>query len=178
MKKLILSIPILILLKSCIVSTATKVVTTAGKVAVGAVKTTVKGINWTIKKANGKINEDRLNGKWKIVGYYKGSFEEFSTQSNPVNYFNCNTGEEIYEFKMSREKFYHYPCGNSEPIKYKLEYSFEKNPESGNKENMITYGPSYFTVIDVTNDNLALEGYFVEEGGRKVKSICLLEKDK
>ena len=178
MKKFLFSIGLVTVLNSCIVGTAAKVVTTAGKVAVGAVKTTVKGINWTLKKANGKINEDRLNGKWKIVGYYKGNFEEFSAQSNPINYFSCTSGDELYEFKMNKEKFFHYTCGNSEPIKYKLEYSFDKNPETGNKENMITYGPSYFTIIDVTNEHLALEGYFVYEDGIKMKSICLLDKIK
>lgn len=178
MKKILLSLLICTVLNSCIVATATKVVTTAGKVAVGAVTSTVKGISWSIKKANGKINEDRLNGKWKIVGYYKGSFEEFSAQKEPVNYFTCLDGMEIYEFKMSKEKFYLYPCGSTESIKYKLEYSFQRNPESGNKENMITYGPSYFTIIDVTSDHLALEGYFINENGRKVKSICVLDKIK
>lgn len=176
MKKIFLSLCIFTIFNSCIVSTAVSALSTVGKVAVGAVKTTVKGISWSIKKANGKINEDRLNGKWKIVGYYKGNFEEFSAQVNPVNYFSCTSGDEFYEFKMNREKFFHYTCGTSEPIKYKLKYSFEKNPETGNKENMITYGPSYFTIIDVTNEHLALEGYFVQENGIEVKSICLLDK--
>lgn len=178
MKKILLSILAVSVLHSCVVSTAAKAVTTAGKVAVGAVKTTVKGISWTVKKANGKINEDRLTGKWKVTGIYKGSFEAFSKQENPTNAFNCTSGEEVYEFKMNREKFSHYPCGSPEPIKYKLEYAFEKNPETGERENMVTYGPSYFTIIDVSAKNLALEGYFLEENGSKVKSICLLEKVK
>jgi len=179
MKKIFFLILIHFILHSCIVATtATKVVSTAGKLAVGAVKTTVNGVNWTIQKANGKINENSLNGKWKVIGFYKGSFNEFSVQNNPTNYYTCDVGIEIFEFRMNREKFYHYPCGIHDPLQYKLKYSFEKNPETGDKENMITYGPSYFTIIDVTSDHLVLEGYFVNENGRMVKSIGLLDKVK
>lgn len=178
MKKALFIIVPLFALSSCIVSTATKVVTTAGKVAVGAVKATVNGIDWAITKANGKIDEDRLNGKWKIVGLFKGNFDEFSSKNNPNNYVNCIEGNELYEFKVKKEKFIHYHCGFTTPIEYKYKFSFEKNTETKTKENMITYGPSYFTVLDVTKNTLALEGYFVEEYGNKVKSICLLEKVK
>ncbi len=178
MRKLILAICICSLLTSCIVSTAAKVVKTAGKVAVGTVKTAAKGAGWAYQKANGKINENRLNGKWKVVALYKGTFDEFSVNENPVNLLNCSNGNEIYEFKMKKEKLFHYDCGSSDAVKYKLKYSFEKNSETRSHENMITYGPGYFTVINVTNDNLVLEGYFVEDSGSKVKSICLLEQTK
>jgi len=178
MKKVILSVIVLGTLSSCVVSTAAKVVKTAGKVAVGTVKTTARSIGWTVNKVNGKINENRLDGKWKVTGQYKGNFEQFASQSDPVNEFSCDAGNEVYEFKMKKEKLFHYDCGNTEPQKYKIKYSFEKNSETKEHENMITYGPSYFTIIDVTGDKLALEGYFVEENGSKVKSICLLEKTK
>ncbi len=182
MKNLILSVVVSVLLSSCIATTVAKVavgtVKTAGKVAVGTVKTAAKGIGWTINKANGKINETRLDGKWKVTGLYKGNFSEFASQSNPVNQFSCDYGDDIYEFKIKKEKFYRSECGNTESQKYKIKYSFDKNPETKEHENMFTYGPSYFTVIDVTGSNLALEGYFIEENGTKVKSICLLEKTK
>lgn len=179
MKKIFFLILINFIFHSCIVATtATKVVSTAGKLAVGAVKTTVNGVNWTIQKANGKINENSLNGKWKVIGFYKGSFNEFSVQNNPINFFTCDMGIEIFDFKMKKEKFYHYPCGTDDPLQYKLKYSFEKNPETGDKENMITYGPSYFTIIDVDNQHLTLEGYFINIEGSKVKSIALFEKVK
>lgn len=178
MKKLVLIIGLFFAVTSCIVSTATKVVTTAGKVAIGAVKATVNGIDWAITKANGKIDDSRLNGKWKVVGLFKGSFDEFSAQNNHNNYVNCIEGNELYEFKVKKEKFIHYNCGSTVPMEYKYKFSFEKNPETRTKENMITYGPSYFSVLDVTKKTLALEGYFVEENGTKVKSICLLEKVK
>jgi len=177
MKNIVLSIFLFSVLSSCVVSTAAKVVKTAGKVAVGTVKTTAKGIGWSVKKAQGKINEKRLDGKWKVVGQYIGNFEVFAAESASVNQFHCD-GNEVYEFKMNKEKLFHYDCGNTEPQKYKIKYSFEKNNETKEHENMITYGPSYFTVIDVSGDKLALEGYFVEVNGSKVKSICLLEKTK
>ena len=176
MKKLITSVLICSVLSSCIVSTAAKVVKTAGKVAVGTVKVAAKGTGWVIQKANGKINEDRLNGKWKVVGFYKGTFDEYSASENPANLFSCATGDEVYEFKMNKEKMWHYNCGSSDAEKFKIKYSFEKNDETKERENMVTYGPGYFTIINVTGDRLVLEGYFAEEGGNKIKSICTLEK--
>ncbi len=179
MKKVILSVSFIFLLQSCIVSTAAKVVKTAGKVAVGAVKTTVHTIDWTVKKANGKINEDRLDGQWKVVGLYKGSFNEFESQENPANlYEGCSSGEEIYEFKAKRNKFTQYSCGDSDPATFKYTYSWEKDPLTGEKENMISYGPGYFNIINVDNKHLVLEGYFLNESGSKVRSICFLDKTK
>ena len=104
MKKLIASVLLCSVLSSCIVSTAAKVVKTTAKVAVGTVKVAAKGTGWVIQKANGKINEDRLNGKWKVVGFYRGTFDEFSATENPENLFTCTSGDEIYEFKMNKEK--------------------------------------------------------------------------
>lgn len=43
---------------------------------------------------------------------------------------------------------------------------------------MISYGPGYFNVINVESKHLALEGYFLNENGTKVRSICLLDKVK
>lgn len=178
MKKVFLSVALLGILSSCVVSTAAKVVKTAGKVAVGTVKTAVKGVGWTINKANGKISEDRLNGKWQVVGIYEGNFEEFAAQAEPQNLFECTSGSEIYQFKVKKEQFIFTSCASANPQKYKYKYSFEKDPSSGNRENMITYGPSYFTVVDVTSKNLALEGYFLNQNGTNVKSICILNKVK
>ena len=176
MKKLIASVLLCSVLSSCIVSTAAKVVKTTAKVAVGTVKVAAKGTGWVIQKANGKINEDRLNGKWKVVGFYRGTFDEFSATENPENLFTCTSGDEIYEFKMNKEKMWHYDCGSSDGQKFKIKYSFEKNDETKSKENMVTYGPGYFTIINVTGDTLVLEGYFAQDNGNKIKSICTLEK--
>lgn len=74
-------------MSSCVVSTAAKVVKTTAKIGVSAVKGTVKGISWTVKKANGKINENRLDGSWKIVGVYNGTYEQFSKDDNPESKF-------------------------------------------------------------------------------------------
>lgn len=60
--KIILLLFLSSVLTSCLVSTAAKVVTTTAKIGISAVKGTVKGVSWAIKKAEGKIDEDRLNG--------------------------------------------------------------------------------------------------------------------
>lgn len=178
MKKTILSLALLSLLTSCVVSTAAKVVKTAGKVAVGTVKTAVKGVGWTINKASGKIDEDRLNGTWKVTGIYEGTFEQFAAKSEPENLFDCAAGEETYQFKVKKGQFLFTACGSADAEKFKYKYSFEKDHTTGDRENMITYGPSYFNIIDVTGKNLALEGYFLNQNGTKVRSICTLEKVK
>jgi len=179
MKKLLLAVVVAVLMQSCVVSTAAKVVKTAGKVAVGAVKTTVHTIDWTVKKANGKINEDRLDGKWKVAALYKGSFEDYENSKNPENlYQGCSEGQEVYEFKAKKSKFTQYSCGVADPSTFKYTYSWEKDPTTGEKENMVSYGPGYFNVINADSKHLVLEGYFLDEGGTKVRSTCFLEKIK
>lgn len=179
MRKIIVLISVFCLLQSCVVSTAAKVVKTAGKVAVGAVKTTVNTIDWTVKKANGKINEDRLDGKWEVVGLFKGSYQDFERTTDPINiYESCGDGIELYEFNSKRSKFIQYSCGNVEPSSFKYKYSWAKDPLTGEKENMISYGPGYFNVINVDRQHLVLEGYFLEENATKVRSIALLDKTK
>lgn len=179
MKNILSALAFCVLLQSCIVSTAAKVVKTAGKVAVGTVKGAVNVIDWSVKKANGKINEDRLDGKWKVVGLYKGSFAEYENQQSPANlYQGCNAGDEVYEFDTSKSKFTQYSCGVADPATYKYVYSWEKDPTTGEKENMISYGPGYFNVINVESKHLALEGFFLGENGTKVRSIAILDKTK
>src|SRR5690625_7733897 len=78
MKRIIVLIMMSFLLSSCVVSTAAKVVKTTAKIGVSAVKGTVKGISWSVKKDNGKINENRLDGTWKVVGVYNGNYEQYS----------------------------------------------------------------------------------------------------
>ena len=179
MKKIVILLSCSVLLQSCIVSTAAKVVKTAGKVAVGTVKGAVNVIDWSVKKANGKINEDRLDGKWKVTGLYKGTFAEYENQQNPANLYEpCPTGDEIYEFDANKSKFIQYSCGVAEAATFKYVYSWEKDSTTGEKENMISYGPGYFNVINVDSKHLALEGYFLNENGTKVRSIAVLDKTK
>lgn len=77
MKKIILLLLAFFILESCVVSTAGKVVKTVATAGYKVVKGTVKGISWTVSKAKGKIDPDRLDGTWKIVGVYKGTYEDF-----------------------------------------------------------------------------------------------------
>ena len=54
----------------------------AVNVSYKAVKGTVNGISWAVSKAKGKIDEDRIDGTWKVVGIYRGSFEDFTKDQN------------------------------------------------------------------------------------------------
>lgn len=71
MKKIVFIISAAFLLNSCVVSTAAKVVKGAVNVSYKAVKGTVNGISWAVSKAKGKIDEDRIDGTWKVVGVYQ-----------------------------------------------------------------------------------------------------------
>lgn len=161
----ILKISIFVLLTStltsCIVSTAAKVVKTTAKIGIGVVKGTVKGVAWTVKKAEGKINEDRIDGVWKVVGVYSGTYEQFAADSNPQNNFqtSCTSGLEVIEFKSNREKFKPIHCDSQEEDWVKYDYKFGKNPLTKEKENYFKYNSSnYVTIIDVTNNTMVLEG--------------------
>ena len=96
MRKFIVLISAAVLLQSCVVSTAAKVVKGVATVGYKAVKGTVKGISWTVSKAKGKIDEDRLDGTWKVVGIYKGPFNDYESQQNPETSFEtqCENGFE------------------------------------------------------------------------------------
>ena len=85
------------ILTSCVVGAVAKVVTTTAKIGISAVKGTVKGISWAVKKAEGKIDDDRLDGTWKVVGVYNGSYEQFAQDSDPANNFKteCDEGLEV-----------------------------------------------------------------------------------
>lgn len=139
------------ILTSCIVSTAAKVVKTTAKIGIGVVKGTVKGVAWTVKKAEGKINEDRIDGVWKVVGVYSGTYEQFSTDSNPENNFKstCANGLEVIEFNSKREKFKPVHCTGQDEEWIKYGYKFGKNPMTGtlffdrdNKPNMLNVAVS------------------------------------
>lgn len=88
MKKIVVSLFVLAVLQSCIVSTAAKAVKGVAKIGYKAVKGTVKGVSWAVSKANGKIDKDRIDGNWKVVGIYHGSFADFSVDQNPESSFN------------------------------------------------------------------------------------------
>ncbi|WP_322969718.1 hypothetical protein [Faecalibacter sp. LW9] len=179
MKKLLVVLTMGIFLQACIVSTATKAVTTVAKASIGVVKGTVKGVSWAVSKANGKIDKDRLNGTWKLVGIYNGSFEEYSNERQPNVSFQsfCNETESILIFKSKKDKFQPLHCADSKENWIKYKFDFGKNPSTREKENYIEYnGKNYITIIDVSNKNLVLEGYLINNDIHSGKKLYLFEK--
>lgn len=168
-------------LSSCLVTTATKVVTTAAKIGYSAVKGTVKGISWAVKKAEGKIDEDRINGTWKVVGVYNGSYEQFSQDSDPANNFKseCTEGFEVIEFKSKRGKFQPVHCQSVDEDWVKYKFNFGKNPATKNKENYLKYNSSnYISIIDVTSKTMVLEGNLMQNYAMTGGKLYLFEKVK
>lgn len=181
MKKGIILIASLFILQSCIVSTAASVVKGAAKLAYKTVKATVNGISWVVKKAEGKINEDRLDGTWKVVGVYHGSFDDFQKDSNPTVIFQteCSEGFDQLEFKTKKSKFKPAHCSSEDQdwMKYKLK--FGKNPLTREKENYLEYGNnSYISVIDVSNKTMVLEGNVLPKLYFSGAKLFMLEKVK
>lgn len=179
MKKIALSITILFILQSCIVTTATKVVSTVAKVGYSVVKTTVKGISWAVGKASGKIDEDKLDGKWKLVGIYKGNFDQFTKEKDPNILFSNPCGNELnlIEFKANKSKFKPLHCEKAKEsfIKYTLKYG--KNPRNGEKENYFEYNSkNAITVIDATNKTMVLEGNLLNNDTYSGINLFLFEK--
>ena len=177
MRKFIVLISAAVLLQSCVVSTAAKVVKGVATVGYKAVKGTVKGISWTVSKAKGKIDEDRLDGTWKVVGIYKGPFNDYERQQNPETSFEtqCENGFEQIEFNSRKSKFKPVHCSSDKEDWTKYDLEFGKNRSNGERENYIEYNSrNYISVIDVSSKNLILEGNLTMAGTQ----LYLLEKVK
>lgn len=181
MKKIILAIATVALLQSCIVSTAAKAVKGVAKVGYKAVKGTVKGVSWAVSKAAGKIDEDRIDGTWKIVGAYNGSFEQFSNDPNPETSFNsdCVEGYDQIIFNSKRSKFKPVHCSTEKEDWQKYDFEFGKNPLTKEKENYIDInGNNYLSVIDINNKTMILEGSLMPKLSFSGAKLFLLEKVK
>lgn len=168
-------------LTSCIVTTAAKVVTTAAKIGISAVTGTVKGVSWAVKKAEGKIDEDRLNGTWKVVGVYDGTYEQFVHDTDPANNFKseCPDGSEVIEFKSKRGKFQPVHCQSEKEDWVKYKFEFGKNPQTRNKENYLKYNSvNYISIIDVTSKTMVLEGNLMSSYAFSGGKLYLFEKVK
>lgn len=179
--KILLLLFAAVMLTSCIVSTAAKIVKTTAKVGIGLVKGTVKGVAWTVKKAEGKINEDRIDGSWKVVGVYNGTYEQFAQDQDPDNNFatECATGTDVIEFKSNRSKFKPVHCDATEEEWIKYKYDFGKNPQTKEKENYLKYNSSnYISIIDVTNNTMVLEGNLIQRYAFSGGKLYLFEKVK
>lgn len=169
------------ILTSCIVSTAAKIVTTTAKIGISAVKGTVKGVSWVVKKAEGKIDEDRLNGTWKVVGVYNGSYEQFAQDTDPDNNFKSECGDtiEVIEFKSKRGKFQPVHCQSEKEDWVKYKFEFGKNPQTKNKENYLKYNSTnYISIIDVTSKTMVLEGNLMQSYAFSGGKLYLFEKVK
>ena len=181
MKKIIFLLAIVFFLNSCVVSTAAKVVKGAAKLSYKAVKGTVNGVSWAVSKAKGKIDEDRIDGTWKVIGVYKGSFENFEKDQNPESTFTseCTEGFDQIVFNSRRSKFKPVHCSTTEEDNIKYSFEFGKNPNTKEKENYIKYNSnSYISVIDVNNKTMVLEGNLMPKISFSPSTLFLLEKVK
>lgn len=168
-------------MSSCVVSTAGKIVKTTVKAGVGVVKGTVKGVSWAVSKANGKINEDKLDGNWKIEGVYKGSYDELMNTENPEDLYQnqCSSGNEILSFKTKKSKVQQVHCSSEKESWKKYKFNFGKNPQTKEKENYLEMpNGDYITIINVDNKNLILEGNLMPVYGLKGGKVYLLVKSK
>ncbi|WDF46277.1 hypothetical protein PQ459_15365 [Chryseobacterium sp. KACC 21268] len=181
MKKIIVSVCALIVLQSCIMTTATKAVTGVAKLGYKAVKGTVKGVSWAVSKANGKIDKDRIDGTWKIVGVYHGSFEQFSQDQNPESSFNseCVDGFDQIVFNSKRSKYKPVHCNTEKESWEKYDFEFGKNPLTKEKENYLEFNSSnYISIIDINSKTMVLEGSLMPKQAFTGGKLYLLEKVK
>ncbi len=171
MKKIVFIISVAFLLNSCVVSTAAK-----------AVKGTVNGISWAVSKAKGKIDEDRIDGTWKVVGVYRGSFEDFTKDQNPESNFTSECTNDSFDqiiFNSRKSKFKPVHCSSDKEEWQKYAMEFGKNPITKEKENYIEYNSNnYISVIDVNNKTMVLEGNLMPKLAFSGAKLYLLEKVK
>lgn len=181
MKKVICLVSAVLLLNSCVVSTAAKAVKGVAKVGYKTVKGTVKGVSWAVSKAKGKIDEDCLDGTWKVVGVYKGSFEDFSADAQPESSFDsdCTDSYDQMVFNSKKSKFKPVHCSSEDEEWVKYSFEFGKNPLTKEKENYFEYNSnSYVSVIDVNNKTMVLEGNLMPKLSFSGAKLYLLEKVK
>ncbi|KIA89143.1 hypothetical protein [Kaistella jeonii] len=181
MKKIVFLVLTAMVLNSCVVSTAAKAVKGVAKVGFKAVKGTVKGVSWAVGKAKGKIDEDRIDGTWKVVGVYHGSFEDFEKDQNPESTFTsqCTQGFDQIVFNSRKSKFKPVHCSSDEEEWVKYSFDFGKNPLSKERENYITYNSNtYISVIDATHKTMVLEGNLMPKLNFSQATLFLLEKVK
>jgi hypothetical protein len=168
-------------LSSCIVTTAAKIVTTTAKLGYSAVKGTVKGVSWAVQKADGKINEDKIDGVWKVVGVYNGTYDQFTQDANPANNYvnDCPSGLEVIEFKSNQNKLRPVHCESDDEDLIKYKFEFGRNPQTKNKENYLKYNSSnYISVIDVTSKTMVLEGNLMQKYALSGGKLYMFEKVK
>jgi len=180
-KKVIILISVFAVLQSCVVSTAAKAVKGVAKVGYKAVKGTVKGVSWAVSKAKGKIDEDRVDGTWKVVGVYRGSFEDFANDQNPESSFEseCTDSFDQIVFNSKRSKFKPVHCSSEEEDWVKYSFEFGKNPLTKEKENYIEYNSNnYISVIDINNKTMVLEANLMPKLAFSGAKLYLLEKIK
>jgi len=171
MKKIVFIISVAFLLNSCVVSTAAKVVK-------GAVNVSY----WAVSKAKGKIDEDRIDGTWKVVGVYRGSFEDFTKDQNPESNFTSECTNDSFDqiiFNSRKSKFKPVHCSSDKEEWQKYAMEFGKNPITKEKENYIEYNSNnYISVIDVNNKTMVLEGNLMPKLAFSGAKLYLLEKVK
>lgn len=181
MKKIIMLIAGVFILNSCIVSTAASAVKGVAKLGYKAVKGTVNGISWAVSKASGKIDEDQLDGVWKVAGVYNGSFSDFQKDQNPESNYTttCAEGFDQIEFKTRRSKFKPVHCSKEEEDWIKYDFNFGKNPITKEKENYLEYNSkNYITIVDVTSKTMVLEGNLIPSLAFSGGKLYLFEKVK
>lgn len=170
---------VVFILQSCVVTTTAKVVGAAANIGYKTVKGTVKGIGRAVDKAKGKIDPENLDGNWKIVGSYDGSYEEFLTDGEDKGIIeNSLCAQTEIEFNAKRKKFKQAHCAGEDEdwIDYKLKYG--KNPISKERENFIQYnGSNVITVINANRKTLILEGNLMLGRGSNGNKLYFLEKD-
>ena len=181
MKKVLVLVSAVALLNSCVVKTAVKTVSGVASIGYKAVKGTVKGVSWAVSKANGKIDEDRVDGTWRVVGVYKGSFNDFQKDQSPDSSFEseCGDGYDQLIFKSKKSKFQPVHCSGDKEDWVKYDFKFGKNPATNEKENYIKYNSNnYISVIDVNNKTMVLEGNLMPKLAFTGAKLYLLEKVK
>ena len=179
MKKYIFVLGGALVLQSCIVSATTKVVKTAANLTYGAVKGTVKGISWAFSKASGKIDEDDLNGTWKLVGIYNGSYEDYARDKDASTSFDseCHNEDMFFIFKTGKSKFQPLHCSSEKENWTKYKYKYGKNPVTKEKENYLTYNSkNYISIIDVNRKTLVMEGNLLNTADHSGNKLYLFQK--
>ncbi len=177
MKKMFVMAASLFILNSCGVQSMTKFAEKSTNVFMKGVDATLGGMEWVYNKANGKISEDKIDGKWKIIALYDGDYKTLRQTKNPTNILKTEC-DQFAVFDTKNKKFQQINCkSEGNPENYTL--SFENIDGTMDYDNVFHFGnDESFNIINANGKNMTLEGYFVFDIDTHTTGVYLLEKVK
>lgn len=142
---------------SSVACSPTKFMEKSSNIFLKGVELTLKGTDWIFMKASGKINPDKLEGEWELIGTYQGTFDDFVKAQKEGEklknvYKSCKNEQAIIVKFDTKNGIIQNKCGNEVYTTRNYKYQFQEDINTKKYENFIFTGlDDYFTVMSISN---------------------------